>query len=90
MYTVINEIIGSSEENKLSYFQKRHGEMFARFPALLKMACEPNLDKGDFMNKFTYYLEMRTKVEKQELTLDQADVKVGTRLGKEYIPAHFK
>tara|TARA_B110000971_G_scaffold214598_1_gene246901 strand:+ start:972 stop:1253 length:282 start_codon:yes stop_codon:yes gene_type:complete len=88
--SVIYEIIDCTNTNKFQAFKETHGDLFLKFPVLLKMACESELDKEAFLQKFEYYVSMRSKVEKQELTLDEADIKVGSRLGKEYIPAHFK
>jgi hypothetical protein len=87
---VILEILENTNTNKYLEFKENHGDLFHKFPVLLKMACESELDKKEFLKKFEYYVAMRSKVETRELTLDEADIEVGSHLGKEYIPEHFK
>jgi hypothetical protein len=80
---IVMEIVCAAgmPKDKEIMFRKRHPDFAERYPALFLMACEPNFD----MRKLSFMLDMMSKIDKQETTLDAASKEVGQTLFDEYV-----
>lgn len=70
-----------TERDKQQLFEKEYPEFVTRYPYLFRMACE---DKFDF-ERFQYMLNLRDRVEKSHITLDDASKEIGQRMFDVYV-----
>lgn len=64
----------------LKKIQDENKKLFMEYPTIFKMHMEGKLDET-----FFYMLQMRHKIEKGEMTEDQASVLVGQKLFNRYV-----
>lgn len=64
----------------LKKIQDENKKLFMEYPTIFKMHIEGKLDET-----FFYMLQMRHKIEKGEMTEDQASVLVGQKLFNRYV-----
>jgi hypothetical protein len=64
----------------LKKIQDENKKLFMEYPTIFKMHIEGKLDET-----FFYMLQMRHKIEKGEMTEDQASVLVGQKLFNKYV-----
>lgn len=80
---IVNEIVESTMtvKEKESYFSKLYPDFYDKCPFIFKMACEPNFDK----KTFKYMLNMRQKVQDNEITEFEASKEVGQKFFDKYM-----
>jgi len=64
----------------LKKLEEENKKLFMEYPTIFKMHIEGKLDET-----FFYMLQMRHKIEKGEMTEDQASVLVGQKLFNKYV-----
>lgn len=83
--TQVEEIIESNVNDKWTHFSTKYRETFARYPKLMRMACETT-EKSSFHNRFQYFMKLKQTIDVNEITHDQADIIAGEHLAEEYLP----
>jgi Asp-tRNA(Asn)/Glu-tRNA(Gln) amidotransferase B subunit len=75
-----------SLQNKYNYLYKTSKTLFA---FIVQEANKTNFSKENFDKKINEILNLILKIQKSELTQNEASEKVGVMLANEYIPAHL-
>lgn len=70
-----------SPKEKKKFFQRKHPEFAERYSSLFEMACRPNFD----MQKLRFMLAMRSKIQTNSMTVDQASAQVGQAMFNHYV-----
>jgi len=70
-----------SPKEKKKYYQRKFPEFAERYNALFEMACRPNFD----MPRLRYMLAMRSRIQSQSLTVEQASAQVGQAMFNHYV-----
>jgi hypothetical protein len=76
----IRKIGGTAKQRRLNA-QKKYPEFEKRFPFLFDKACEDDFD----MDRFTFMVNMKMKIDNKEVNLEDASVKVGQVMYDTYV-----
>lgn len=80
---IVEEIISGNGniKDKEREFQKKYPHFAERYPMLFKMACKPEFDRG----RFEQILYMMSRVEKNEISYDNATKQFGQDMFDTYV-----
>lgn len=69
------------EEQRKGFFSKRYKKFAERYESLFEMACRPNME----MQKLEYMLNMRERILRGQMSVDNASKHVGQVMFDEYV-----
>lgn len=80
---IVREIQSSHlpEEQRKGFYSKRYKKFAENHGVLFEMACRPNMD----MEKLEYMLNMRDRITKGKMSVENASKKVGQKMFDEYV-----
>jgi len=86
MEKIIFEIVNDTSfdddsEKKLAFYIDKYNALHKQFPMLLQKACEKEFD----YERFQWMMQMKSKVDNNEITQHDASTQVGQKLVDTYV-----
>ena len=80
------EIVDSDISNKYETFKGSHPHYFKTYPRLMQLACDSSIIAVDFKNKLKLFLQIKSQMDDNDITRDEAEKHIGQSLADEYLP----
>jgi hypothetical protein len=84
--TALYEIVDSDIPNKLESFKGVYPHYFKDYPRLMQLACDYSINVVTFKQKIDNFLHIKSQMEDNDITREDAEKQIGQSLADEYLP----